>query len=97
MALFATFCQPNSAVLVTKNAIRGSTVVEVAIEAARLRLRPIMMISFAFILGIVPRMNSTGTGAELQQVIGTTVFSGMLGVTFFGLAFNLVAPLPTPG
>ena len=62
--------------------------VEAAIEAARLRLRPILMTSLAFILGVVPLMTSTGAGAELRQVIGTTVFSGMLGVTFFGLIFT---------
>lgn len=68
----------------------GKSPVEAAIEAARLRLRPILMTSFAFILGVVPLMLSTGAGAELRQVIGTTVFSGMLGVTFFGLIFTPV-------
>ncbi|MGF1448612.1 MAG: efflux RND transporter permease subunit [Opitutales bacterium] len=68
----------------------GKSAVEAAIEAARLRLRPILMTSFAFILGVVPLMLSTGAGAELRQVIGTTVFSGMLGVTFFGLVFTPV-------
>ncbi len=68
----------------------GRTPVEAAVEAARLRLRPILMTSFAFILGVLPLMLSTGAGAELRQVIGTTVFSGMLGVTFFGLAFTPV-------
>jgi multidrug efflux pump len=58
---------------------------EAAIEASRLRLRPIMMTSLAFILGVVPLMVSSGAGAEMRQTLGTAVFSGMLGVTFFGL------------
>jgi multidrug efflux pump len=56
-----------------------------AVEAARLRLRPIMMTSFAFILGVVPLMLATGAGAEMRQTLGTAVFSGMLGVTLFGI------------
>jgi len=56
-----------------------------AIEACRLRLRPILMTAFAFILGVVPLVRASGPGAEMRQVLGTTVFSGMLGVTFFGL------------
>jgi multidrug efflux pump subunit AcrB len=56
-----------------------------AVEACRLRLRPILMTAFAFILGVVPMVRATGPGAEMRQVLGTTVFSGMLGVTFFGL------------
>jgi multidrug efflux pump len=63
----------------------GKHRVEAAIEAARLRLRPIMMTSFAFILGVVPLMLSTGAGAEMRQTLGTGVFAGMLGVTFFGI------------
>ena len=58
---------------------------QAAIEAARLRLRPILMTSFAFILGVVPLMLAQGAGAEMRQVLGTTVFSGMLGVTMLGL------------
>ncbi len=58
---------------------------EAAVEAARLRLRPILMTSFAFILGVVPLVIATGAGAEMRQAIGTTVFFGMLGVTFFGI------------
>ncbi len=55
------------------------------VEASRLRLRPILMTSFAFILGVVPLVWATGAGAEMRQALGTAVFSGMLGVTFFGL------------
>lgn len=63
----------------------GKDAVEAAIEASRLRLRPILMTAFAFILGVVPLMIATGPGAEMRQSLGTAVFSGMLGVTFFGL------------
>ena len=56
-----------------------------AVEACRLRLRPILMTAFAFILGVVPMVRAWGPGAEMRQVLGTAVFSGMLGVTFFGL------------
>jgi len=58
---------------------------EAAIEAARLRLRPILMTSFAFILGVVPLVIASGAGAEMRQALGTAVFAGMLGVTVFGL------------
>ena len=68
----------------------GKSRVEAAIEAARLRLRPILMTSFAFILGVVPLVIATGAGAEMRQALGTTVFSGMVGVTFFGLLFTPV-------
>ena len=54
-------------------------------EACRLRLRPILMTSFAFILGVVPLVIAEGAGAEMRQTLGTAVFSGMLGVTFFGI------------
>ncbi|MDQ0998934.1 HAE1 family hydrophobic/amphiphilic exporter-1 [Phyllobacterium ifriqiyense] len=63
----------------------GANPVEAAIEASRLRLRPILMTAFAFIFGVVPLMIATGPGAEMRQSLGTAVFSGMLGVTFFGL------------
>ncbi len=63
----------------------GMNRIEAAIEAARLRLRPILMTAFSFILGVVPLMLATGAGAEMRQVLGTTVFSGMLGVTLLGL------------
>ena len=58
---------------------------EAAIEAARLRLRPILMTSFAFIFGVLPLLVATGAGAEMRQALGTVVFYGMIGVTFFGL------------
>ncbi|GHF17879.1 multidrug efflux RND transporter permease subunit [Kordiimonas sediminis] len=63
----------------------GRSRVEAAIEAARLRLRPILMTSFAFIFGVVPLVIASGAGAEMRQALGTAVFSGMLGVTLFGL------------
>ena len=58
---------------------------EATLEACALRLRPIMMTSFAFILGVVPLVISEGAGAEMRRTLGTAVFSGMLGVTFFGI------------
>ena len=63
----------------------GKGHIEAAIEAAQIRLRPILMTAFSFILGVVPLMLSQGAGAEMRQVLGTTVFSGMLGVTMVGL------------
>ena len=63
----------------------GKTPIEAAIEASRLRLRPILMTSFAFIFGVLPLVIATGPGAEMRQALGTAVFFGMLGVTFFGL------------
>jgi multidrug efflux pump len=67
---------------------QGRTTIEAAIEASRLRLRPILMTSFAFIMGVLPLAFSHGAGAEMRQAIGVAVFSGMLGVTFFGLIFT---------
>ena len=64
---------------------RGLAAVDAVVEACRLRLRPILMTAFAFILGVVPLMLATGPGAEMRESLGTAVFSGMLGVTFFGL------------
>ncbi len=61
-----------------------------AIQAARTRLRPILMTSFAFIFGVVPLAIATGAGSEMRQSLGTAVFFGMLGVTFFGLVFTPV-------
>ena len=73
----------------------GKSRVDAALEAARLRLRPILMTSFAFILGVVPLVIASGAGAEMRNALGVAVFSGMLGVTFFGLmltpAFFVVA------
>ena len=63
----------------------GKTPLEAAIEASRLRLRPILMTSFAFILGVIPLVLASGAGYELRRTLGIAVFSGMLGVTIFGL------------
>ena len=58
---------------------------DAAVQACKLRLRPILMTSFAFILGVVPLVLATGAGAEMRTALGIAVFSGMLGVTFFGI------------
>ncbi|GAB2708716.1 efflux RND transporter permease subunit [Aliiglaciecola aliphaticivorans] len=82
--------------LATKNAIlivefakelqdQGRTAYEAILEAGRLRLRPILMTSIAFIMGVVPMVFSSGAGAEMRQAMGVAVFSGMIGVTLFGL------------
>ncbi|MGI1943487.1 efflux RND transporter permease subunit [Shewanella glacialipiscicola] len=82
--------------LATKNAIlivefakekqdHGMAPMEATLEAARLRLRPILMTSIAFIMGVVPMVFSTGAGAEMRQAMGVAVFAGMIGVTVFGL------------
>ena len=63
---------------------------QAVVKAARLRLRPILMTSFAFILGVLPLVTSSGPGAEMRQAMGIAVFFGMLGVTLFGLAFTPV-------
>ena len=87
--------------LATKNAIlivefakqkreAGMPRFEAAIEAATQRLRPILMTSFAFILGVVPLLVGEGAGAEMRKALGTAVFSGMLGVTVFGIFFTPV-------
>ena len=87
--------------LATKNAIlivefakelqdEGKSAREAILEAGRLRLRPILMTSIAFIMGVVPMVFSTGPGAEMRQAMGVAVFSGMIGVTLFGL---LLTPL----
>jgi multidrug efflux pump len=68
----------------------GQGRIEAAAEAARLRLRPILMTSFAFILGVLPLVIAKGAGAEMDQALGTTVFAGMIGVTFFGVFFTPV-------
>jgi multidrug efflux pump len=64
---------------------QGRGIVDAALEACRLRLRPIVMTSVAFIAGVVPLVLSSGAGAEVRRVMGITVFSGMIGVTLFGL------------
>ncbi len=64
---------------------RGLDALAAALEACRLRLRPILMTSIAFIMGVVPLVTSTGAGAEMRHAMGVAVFSGMLGVTLFGL------------
>ncbi len=68
----------------------GASAAEAAVGAAQTRLRPILMTSFAFVLGVVPLVTASGAGAELRQSLGTAVFFGMLGVTGFGLLFTPV-------
>jgi hydrophobe/amphiphile efflux-1 (HAE1) family protein len=69
---------------------QGASAEEASVRAARTRLRPILMTSFAFILGVVPLVVATGAGSEMRQSLGTAVFAGMLGVTGFGLLFTPV-------
>jgi len=69
---------------------QGANRWDAAVQAARTRLRPILMTSFAFVLGVVPLVVATGAGAEMRQALGTAVFFGMLGVTMFGLLFTPV-------
>jgi hydrophobe/amphiphile efflux-1 (HAE1) family protein len=69
---------------------QGKPLFEATVEAARLRLRPILMTSFAFILGVLPLVLSQGAGAEMRRTLGTAVFAGMIGVTFFGLILTPV-------
>ncbi len=87
--------------LATKNAIlivefarelehQGKSTIEAAVEACRLRLRPIVMTSLAFIAGVTPLVISTGPGSEIRRAMGVTVFSGMIGVTLFGLVLTPV-------
>jgi hydrophobe/amphiphile efflux-1 (HAE1) family protein len=70
--------------------LQGRSPVEAALEACRIRLRPILMTSFAFIMGVLPLVFSSGAGAEMRHAMGVAVFSGMLGVTFFGLMLTPV-------
>ena len=70
--------------------LQGRSAVEAALEACRIRLRPILMTSFAFIMGVLPLVFSSGAGAEMRHAMGVAVFSGMLGVTFFGLVLTPV-------
>jgi hydrophobe/amphiphile efflux-1 (HAE1) family protein len=64
---------------------QGRSTLDAVLEACRLRLRPIIMTSFAFIFGVLPLVIASGAGAEIRQALGIAVFSGMLGVTFFGI------------
>jgi multidrug efflux pump len=68
----------------------GKNRADAAVEACRIRLRPILMTSVAFILGVLPLVIATGPGAEMRQALGTAVFSGMIGVTVFGLILTPV-------
>ena len=63
----------------------GDDLETATLQACRMRLRPILMTSFAFILGVLPLVIATGAGAEMRRALGTAVFGGMLGVTFFGI------------
>ncbi len=78
-----------NAILIVEFALKrreeGAGIVEAALDAARLRLRPILMTSIAFIAGVFPLVVSTGAGAEMRHAMGVAVFAGMIGVTFFGL------------
>jgi multidrug efflux pump len=69
---------------------QGRTRREATLQACRLRLRPILMTSLAFILGVVPLMLASGAGAEMRRTLGTAVFAGMLGVTLFGIVLTPV-------
>jgi len=87
MVLVALACK--NAILIVEFAreleLQGATPVEAAIRASRLRLRPILMTSIAFIMGVIPLVISSGAGSEMRHAMGVAVFFGMLGVTFFGL------------
>jgi multidrug efflux pump len=69
---------------------QGKPRFEATVEACKLRLRPILMTAFAFILGVVPLVLAKGAGAEMRHTLGVAVFSGMLGVTLFGIFFTPV-------
>jgi hydrophobe/amphiphile efflux-1 (HAE1) family protein len=92
LVLIALACK--NAILIVEFAreleLGGLSPVQAALEASRIRLRPILMTSFAFIMGVIPLVLSTGAGAEIRQAMGIAVFSGMLGVTFFGLVLTPV-------
>jgi multidrug efflux pump len=78
-----------NAILIVEFALKrrdeGASITDAALEAARLRLRPILMTSIAFIAGVFPLVVSHGAGAEMRRAMGIAVFAGMIGVTFFGL------------
>jgi multidrug efflux pump len=92
LVLIALACK--NAILIVEFArelhLRGKSRIEAAVEAAGIRLRPILMTSFAFIMGVLPLVFSSGAGAEMRHAMGVAVFSGMLGVTFFGLVLTPV-------
>ena len=92
LVLIALACK--NAILIVEFArelhLRGRSRIDAAVEAAGLRLRPILMTSFAFIMGVLPLVFSSGAGAEMRKAMGIAVFSGMLGVTFFGLVLTPV-------
>jgi len=69
---------------------QGLSPLDAVLDACRMRLRPILMTSFAFIMGVIPLVTSTGAGSEMRRAMGVAVFSGMLGVTFFGLLLTPV-------
>ena len=81
-----------NAILIVEFAVKlreeGKGIIESAVEATRLRLRPILMTSIAFIAGVYPLVAASGAGAEMRQAMGIAVFSGMIGVTIFGLFFT---------
>ncbi|HRE84204.1 MAG TPA: efflux RND transporter permease subunit, partial [Opitutaceae bacterium] len=78
-----------NAILIVEFAVKrreeGASITEAALDASRLRLRPILMTSIAFIAGVFPLVISTGAGSEMRTAMGVAVFAGMIGVTFFGL------------
>ncbi len=69
---------------------QGESTWQAVLDACRLRLRPILMTSLAFVMGVIPLVTSTGAGSEMRRAMGVAVFSGMLGVTFFGLLLTPV-------
>lgn len=77
-----------NAILIVELAKQAEEEGQSCIEAARTRLRPILMTSFAFIFGVLPLVSASGAGAEMRQSLGTAVFAGMIGVTAFGLLFT---------
>jgi multidrug efflux pump len=100
-----------NAILIVEFAVKrhqeGESIAAAALDAARLRLRPILMTSIAFIAGVFPLVVSTGAGSEMRRAMGVAVFSGMIGVTFFSLYLTPVfyvlleklgarSPTPTP-
>ena len=88
-AFYESLVLPLSIILIVEFAreleFAGRTPIQAAVEASRLRLRPILMTSFAFVMGVIPLAFSTGAGSEMRQAMGIAVFAGMIGVTAFGL------------